>query len=56
MDNNSFDRVSRALAGSASRRQALKLLGGGVVGGLALLRRHEPEPPLRSVRLVVSSR
>ena len=36
MDNNIVDKASRALAGSASRRQTLKLLGGGVAGGFAL--------------------
>ena len=30
MDNNAIDRVSRALAGSASRHPTLKLLGGGL--------------------------
>ncbi len=34
MDNSTFDRVSRALAGTASRRQALKLVGGGLAGSL----------------------
>jgi hypothetical protein len=34
MDSNNFDRVSRGLAGTTSRRQALKLLGGGLAGGL----------------------
>ena len=36
MDSTSIDRVSRALAGSTSRRQTLRLLGGGLAGGLAL--------------------
>ena len=35
MTSNDIDRLSRALAGSASRRRTLKLLGGGVAGGLA---------------------
>src|SRR5688500_9562188 len=34
MDNKSFDRLSTALAGTSTRRQAFKLLGGGIVGGL----------------------
>src|SRR5215204_2564690 len=32
-DNHTIDRVSRALAGTTSRRQAFKLLGGGLAGG-----------------------
>jgi len=36
MSDNTFDRMSRTLAGTTSRRQALKLLGGGLVGGAAL--------------------
>ncbi len=34
MDGKDFDRLTRAMVGSASRRQVAKLLGGGVVGGL----------------------
>lgn len=33
MDDHMIDRLSRTLAGSTSRRQALKLLGGGIAGG-----------------------
>jgi hypothetical protein len=36
MADNTFDRMSRTLAGTTSRRQALKLLGGSLVGGAAL--------------------
>ncbi len=36
MDNTDFDRLSRTLAGTTSRRQALKLLGGSLVGGAVL--------------------
>ncbi len=31
--DSSIDRISRGLAGTSSRRQALKMLGGGIVGG-----------------------
>lgn len=34
MDSNNFDRLSRSLASTSSRRQALKLFGGGLVGGV----------------------
>jgi hypothetical protein len=33
MDDRTFDRVSRALAGTSSRRQAFRLIGGGIAGG-----------------------
>jgi hypothetical protein len=33
MEDRTFDRISRAMAGTSSRRQALKLLGGGIAGG-----------------------
>jgi len=33
MTDNTFDRMSRTLAGTTSRRQALKLLGGSLAGG-----------------------
>jgi len=33
MNDRRFDSLSRALAGTSSRRQALKLLGGGLAGG-----------------------
>ena len=33
MEDRTFDRISRSLAGATSRRQALKLLGGGIAGG-----------------------
>ncbi len=33
MADNTFDRMSRTLAGTTSRRQALKLLGGSLAGG-----------------------
>ena len=33
MQERSIDRISRELAGTTSRRQALKLLGGSVLGG-----------------------
>lgn len=36
MADITFDRMNRALAGSTSRRQALKLIGGSVAGGFAL--------------------
>jgi hypothetical protein len=36
MDDHRIDRLSRAMAGQLSRRQALKLFGGGVVGSVAL--------------------
>ncbi len=35
-DNTTIDRMSRSLAGTTSRRQALKLLGGSLAGSLAL--------------------
>jgi hypothetical protein len=35
-NSNSTDRMNRALTGATSRRQALKLLGGGLVGGVAV--------------------
>jgi hypothetical protein len=35
MDSNNFDKLSRSLAGTSSRRQALKLMGGGLIGGFA---------------------
>jgi len=34
MDDKDFDRLSSALAGTTSRRRAIKLLGGGLAGGL----------------------
>ena len=34
MNHNRFDDLTRALAGSTSRRQALKLLGGGLLAAL----------------------
>ena len=34
MDHNRFDDLTRALASGMSRRQALKLLGGSLMGGL----------------------
>ena len=34
MDHNRFDDLTRALASGISRRQALKLLGGGLLAGL----------------------
>ncbi len=34
--DSSTDRMNRALTGTTSRRQALKLLGGGLVGGLTV--------------------
>jgi hypothetical protein len=40
MDHNSIDKLSRALAGSTSRRGTLKLLGGGIAGGLVLATGH----------------
>jgi hypothetical protein len=36
MNDARFEGLSRTLAGASSRRQALKLLGGGVAGGLVL--------------------
>jgi hypothetical protein len=33
MEDRTFDRLSRSLAGATSRRQALKLLGGGIAAG-----------------------
>jgi hypothetical protein len=33
MEDRTFDRISRSLAGATSRRQALKLLGGGIAAG-----------------------
>ena len=33
MEDRTFDRISRGLAGTTNRRQALKLLGGGIAGG-----------------------
>lgn len=35
MNSNNFDRISTGLANTTSRRQALKLVGGGLVGGFA---------------------
>jgi hypothetical protein len=32
-EDRTFDRISRSLAGATSRRQALKLLGGGIAAG-----------------------
>ncbi len=34
MDSNRFDDLARSLAHGTSRRQALKLLGGSLAGGL----------------------
>lgn len=36
MDTNNFDRLNSTFAGTSSRRQALKLMGGGLVGSFAL--------------------
>jgi hypothetical protein len=36
MNHERFEGLSRTLAGASSRRQALKLFGGGVAGGLVL--------------------
>ncbi len=36
MDTNTFDGVSRSLASATSRRSLLKMVGGGIVGGIAL--------------------
>jgi hypothetical protein len=36
MDSNNFDKLSRSLDGTSSRRQALKLMGGGLIGGAAM--------------------
>jgi hypothetical protein len=36
MDSNNFDKLSRSLSGTSSRRQALKLMGGGLIGGAAM--------------------
>jgi hypothetical protein len=36
MNSNNNDRIGSALTGTSSRRQALKLMGGGLVGGLAM--------------------
>ena len=33
MDDRTFDRISRGLAGTSSRRQAFRLLGGGIAAG-----------------------
>ena len=33
MEDRAFDRISRTLAGATSRRQAIKLLGGGIAAG-----------------------
>jgi len=33
MEDRTIDRISRAMAGTHSRRQTLKLLGGGIAGG-----------------------
>jgi hypothetical protein len=33
MESRTFDRLSRSLAGATSRRQALKLIGGGIAAG-----------------------
>ena len=55
-DVRDFRTGRRAVTVGVPAAAGLGALAGGVVGGLALLRRHEPEPTLRSVRLVVSSR
>lgn len=36
MDSNNIDRLGRSLTGTTSRRQALRLMGGGLVGSFAL--------------------
>lgn len=36
MNSNNNDRIDTALTSTSSRRQALKLMGGGLVGGLAM--------------------
>jgi hypothetical protein len=33
MEDRTLDRISRSLAGATSRRQALKLIGGGIAAG-----------------------
>ena len=42
MEDRTLDRISRSLAGATSRRQALKLLGGGIAAGA--LGHGWPEP------------
>jgi hypothetical protein len=38
MDDKRFDRLSSTLAGPTSRRQAFKLLGGGILGGVVAVK------------------
>lgn len=57
VDGADFDRVLRTMATSASRRQAVKVLGGGVAGGLLGMvgfRRTEAAYSRRCTRFVLS--
>jgi hypothetical protein len=57
MDGKDFDRLTRAMQGSGSRRQVVQLLGGGLVGsllGVATIRGTEAAYGRRCTRFVLS--
>ncbi len=57
MDGKGFDRLTRAMQAGGSRRQAVRLLGGGIIGtllGLGTLRPTEAAYSRRCTRFVLS--